>query len=139
MRSSGFLIRFIDIGLIVLFGFLWISDIDTYSRIDMPGSQPSQPQSETSEISYLRVQIEPGGIFTVISQETSGALCRDVGLQALESCLVDARDNLQSEGRRTVVLVEPSESSIVQHTVDVLDVCDRHGISKNINARELEL
>ena len=35
MATRGFLIRFIDIGLIVLFGFLMISDIDMLSRVDL--------------------------------------------------------------------------------------------------------
>ena len=39
MATRGFLIRFIDIGLIVLFGFLMISDIDTMSRVDLAGAR----------------------------------------------------------------------------------------------------
>ena len=38
MASRGFLIRFIDIGLIVLFGFLMISEIDASSRVDLAGA-----------------------------------------------------------------------------------------------------
>ena len=35
MASRGFLIRFIDIGLIVLFGFLMISEIENATRVEL--------------------------------------------------------------------------------------------------------
>ena len=139
MQRSSFLIRFIDIGLIILFGFITISDIDTYSRIDMPGSDQSNTSDDPQEMTLVTVEIAPGGRFTVVERASETLPCQDVDRDGLEECLVNVRDRLRQEGQQAVVLVEPDERSIVQHTVDVLDICDRHGILKNINASELKL
>ena len=139
MQRSSFLIRFIDIGLIILFGFITISDIDTYSRIDMPGSDQSTTSDDPKQMTLVTVEIAPGGVFTVVERASETVPCQDVDRDGLEECLVNVRDRLQQAGEQAVVLVEPDERSIVQHTVDVLDICDRHGILKNINASELKL
>ncbi len=139
MQRSSFLIRFIDIGLIILFGFITISDIDTYSRIDMPGSDQSSTSDDPQQMTLVTVEIAPGGVFTVVERASETVSCQDVDRDGLEECLVNVRDRLQQAGEQAVVLVEPDERSIVQHTVDVLDICDRHGILKNINASELKL
>lgn len=139
MQRSSFLIRFIDIGLIILFGFITISDIDTYSRIDMPGSDQSSTSDDPQQMTLVTVEIAPGGVFTVVERASETVSCQDVDRDELETCLVNVRDRLQQAGEQAVVLVEPDERSIVQHTVDVLDICDRHGILKNINASELKL
>lgn len=140
MRSnSGFLIRFIDIGLIVLFGFLIISDIDSFTYIDMPGSSQNQTAEDPQKMSMVTVRISNDNTFTVVARESQRVPCRGVDREALEDCLVEVDRSLKRQGRRAVVLVEPSEASIVQRTVDVLDICDRHGILKNINVSELKL
>lgn len=138
-RRSGFLIRFIDIGLIVLFGFLIISDIDSFSQIDMPGSDQDRTDEDPQEMTFVTVEVTAEGTFTVIDRASGDVPCQDVDREALETCLVEVDAQQRQEGRRAVVLVEPAEASIVQHTVDVLDICDRHGILKNINANELKL
>lgn len=138
-QRSGFLIRFIDIGLIVLFGFLAISDIESFSRIDMPGSSQDQTTEDPQEMTMLTVEIAPNGRFTVIERESERVPCRGVDLNTFESCLTEVVQRHRQNNRQAVVLIQPDDASIVQHTVDVLDICDRHGIPKNINKSELKL
>lgn len=138
-RRSGFLIRFIDIGLIVLFGFLIISDIDAFSQINMPGSDQDRTAEDPQQMTFVTVEVAPEGAFTVVDRASGDVPCQGVDREALEECLVAVDRQQREAGRRAVVLVEPAEASIVQHTVDVLDICDRHGILKNINASELKL
>ena len=42
MTSRGFLIRFIDIGLILLFGFVMISDIESLSQVELSPESSAQ-------------------------------------------------------------------------------------------------
>ena len=90
-------------------------------------------------MTFVTVQISADNLFTVVARESGRVPCQNVGPEALEECLVEVDRNLKREGRRAVILVQPSEASIVQRTVDVLDICDRHGILKNINVSELKL
>ena len=139
MKRPGFLLRFIDIGLIILFGFLVISDIDVFSHIDMPSDDEDEVTEEQLEMAFISVEIFFGEEFTASDIETEQVLCERVSLAGLEECLVDMRAQYEEQGMQPVVLIEPEDDSIVQSTIDVLDVCDRHGIARNINVSELEL
>ena len=139
MASRGFLIRFIDIGLIVLFGFLMISDIDASSRVDLAGAAPESEVLETppeeEERAFIIVEITADGRFVVYEPAASG--------DTSDATVVDSSDELavalaarsaihETSGSETVVLIEPSPSSLVQRTVDVMDVCDRIGLPKSL-------
>lgn len=139
MQNTGFLVRFIDIGLIILFGFIWVSDISTFSHIDMSGDDKKQKSEQTEKIDILKVQVGKRGVYSVINQKTGEVECGEVEQSGLERCLDRANEQSTQRGRRAVVLIEPSEESAVQHTVNVLDICQRLGIPKNINKRPLQL
>lgn len=77
MATRGFLIRFIDIGLIVLFGFLMISDIEASSRVELAGSEEAAEEAPEPEEdrAFVVVEITPGGTFVVgerVSTATAG-------------------------------------------------------------------
>jgi biopolymer transport protein ExbD len=140
LSSSGFLIRFIDIGLILLLGFLWISDISSFTHIEMPNKPPEQSEaSQQQSLTFVRVDVAKAGQFVVRQVEPAEEICAPDGRAALEDCLRATKDRLEGNDRRPIVLIEPSDESAVQHTVDVMDVCDRLGIAKNINKSELQL
>ena len=134
MASRGLLIRFIDIGLIALFGFLMISDIENSSRVELDSpAQPTTEQDEPSEQIYLAVHISGEGRFSVVHVETDSVLAseitsREVLLEALRGHSQDAR----SSGRALTLLIRPDGRSPVQRTVDVMDVCDRLGLSRSL-------
>ena len=167
MASRGFLIRFIDIGLIVLFGFLMISDIEATSRVELAGGgdETEVPEAEpVEERAYLVVEIGPEGGFRVTDMGVAGvpgpesedepdAATESAGspeggedagagdaLTAVMVSDVDALSNVLSAGRadhraaglQTVVLIQPHPSSVVQHTVDVMDACDRLSLPKSL-------
>jgi len=139
MNDAGFLIRFIDIGLIILFGFIWVSDITTFTHIDMSGDEQEQQTQKNERLAILEVQVKRGGLFAVTNQESGAIECENVRRDELQSCLSRADQELAQRNKRAVVLINPSEASAVQHTVDVLDVCQRLGIPKNINKDPLQL
>ncbi|MDX1494600.1 MAG: hypothetical protein R3253_11100, partial [Longimicrobiales bacterium] len=61
MATRGFLIRFIDIGLIVLFGFLMISDIEASSRVELAGSGDAAEEEVEPEEAPALVVVEIAG------------------------------------------------------------------------------
>lgn len=140
LDNSGFLIRFIDIGLILLLGFIGISDISSFSRIEMPNRKPKQEKTQQQQSrAFIRVEVLKRGNFAVRQMDPEKELCTPDDRKALERCLRSTQNRLQKGDRQMIVLIEPTEASAVQHTVDVMDICDRLGVPKSINKSELQL
>ena len=132
MANRGFLIRFIDIGLIVLFGFVMISDIDNASQVALGTPADSTPERDRDSVVVVTVTIEADGAFALGGPVVGDRGLRVTQVAALESTLRALRPEGGTPGRQLVVLIRPSEASVVQRTVDVMDVCDRLGIAKSL-------
>lgn len=135
MASRGFLIRFIDIGLIVLFGFLMISDIDTTSRVELgsPTEMLDEVADDTVAREYLNVLVSPTGLFTVLDPEADSALSAELESPLdLYRVLQTRRDQALAAERTVAVMIAPDGRSPVQRTVDVMDVCDALGVPKSL-------
>ena len=155
MATRGFLIRFIDIGLIVLFGFLMISDIDALARVELADStaplETTEPE-EAEDRAPVFVDIRADGRFVVTEPppplpadpvEPADSLAEDApvavapllvgNLAGLERALREAADRHSAEGRETVVVIRPEPASTVQSTVDVMDTADRLALPKSLS------
>ena len=135
MASRGFLIRFIDIGLIVLFGFLMISDIEASSRVELAvaADEAEVEREEEAERAFLVVEITAEGLFSVTDARTGDPAGDRLGsTEALANELRTLSGVHREEGLETVVLIQPHTSSLVQFTVDVMDVCDRLSLAKSL-------
>jgi biopolymer transport protein ExbD len=134
VASRGFLIRFIDIGLIVLFGFLMISDIEMSSRVDLAGAGqlPTEEPEPVDDRAFLVVEIGADGQYRVTDSYAPDVETIVETSEALSGTLRRGRDAHRAEGLQTVVLIQPDPDSFVQFTVDVMDVCDRLGLAKSL-------
>jgi biopolymer transport protein ExbD len=142
MRSRGILIRFIDIGLIVLFGFILISDIENLSQVELSRA-PDTPEvhEDEAERVFVTVAIAADGSFALADPGTGQVLAAGVDrIDVLTELLRRIKVDNASAERDLIVLISPHSESIVQRTVDVMDVCDRLGVGKSlqveIGARE---
>jgi len=134
MASRGFLIRFIDIGLIVLFGFLMISDIDSSSRVELGDTRSEQEESpeEVREQAFVLVEIAADGMYLVSDPRVEGDEVTAEDSAALAQELLRRRGAHRDLDVETVVLIQPDPSSLVQSTVDAMDVCDRLSLTKSL-------
>ena len=136
MARRGFLIRFIDIGLIVLFGFLMISDIEASSRVELAGAPAEVEEAaeeEEDDRAYIVVEITESSYFRVSDLAAVDRPPVSIGdvdglTQALEA-LSRVHDEQELE---TVVLIQPHPESVVQATVDAMDACDRLELAKSL-------
>lgn len=131
MKKSSFLIRFIDIGLILLFGFVIISDITVRSQIVLPGHDPSI--SEDTQSLLLFLEIMESNQFKVTEIETQLMYDEINGLSELEELLTAIRLEKLAENVEVAAVVHPQDEATMQQLIDVLDICDRIGITRNIN------
>ena len=135
MVSRGFLIRFIDIGLIVMFGFIQISDIESVAQVELQAASTAENGARPvgRPTSVVVVTVSPEGRFAVSDAGTGAMLADALPTTALlTAALRIARDDRAAAGREMVVLIRPHEASVVQRTVDVMDACDRLALRKSL-------
>lgn len=136
MATRSFLIRFIDIGLIVLFGFLMISDIEASSRVELAsasGDDEEVVEEEPEERALVFVTVMPDGGFALSEPDTLAPAPGVVrGTEALAGALTARRARHETAGTETVVVIQPDPDSPVQFTVDVMDTADRLSLTKSL-------
>ena len=124
--NSRLMIRLIDVALIILLGFIAISRLKSeYVELPSAGKSatPSRPPHEASLHVY-------GNVFK-LEDQGRGWNCSN--LDDLEARLVNHNRRYVSQGVKLIVTIEPHKSSIMQRLVDVLDICQRNNIEKNLN------
>lgn len=138
MKNSSFLIRFIDIGLILLFGFIIISDITVRSQIELPGSDPGEPPENRQPL-VITIEVESATNFRVSEVESEILIGVFDSIDDLEDGLYQYRNNVRSRGISPLALLELSTEAQMQTFINVLDLCDKLGIPKNVNEETLRL
>ena len=136
MNKGGLLIRLIDVAMIILFGFIAISDIKVRAQIKLPSEQKNEEERrDDTEPALIFVRI---GLDNRVELSDAGDIRETLLISQLESRLVELVGVFNTRGVEMVALIEPHEDSIMQHTIDVLDICERHNIAKNINYESLQ-
>ncbi len=127
MTQGGIIIRLIDIALIILFGFIAISDVNVKAQIKLP--TPIKQKAKESRNLFLIVEVKNEGVFELVEDKERYRL---ETLEELELKLVELRNKYSDEKFSLYVLIKPEEESIVQLTVSVMDLCTRLELPKNI-------
>ena len=134
MQRKGYLIRFIDIGLIILFGFLMISDLTIISQIELPGKSDEQQETPPENRILLGLTINSEGGFSIKNMDDEKVLYTDImAFEELEFILTTLSGQHKQDGNTLSIYIEPMAEAPMQSLVDVLDVCERLNLSKNIN------
>lgn len=127
MRASGFILRFVDVVLILLFGFISISNLQD-TEVSLPESSETAPVAmDTEEVVFIGVL--PDGKY-LIENET-----------ILVSSIEDIRQHLISARRDfgdvpLKVRIRSSKDSAARDAFAVAALCDELGLAK---ALEVEL
>ena len=131
--SGGMIVRLVDLVLILLFGFIGISDIQIKRQIKVPPLKTTQdPQSrERYDNVFLIIEIFKDGKFALKIDEQTVATPAD--LQTLRANLRALVQRFRVENKRALVVINPMPEATMQQTIDVFDVCDQEGLNKSIN------
>ena len=135
MQRRGLIIRFIDIGLLILFGFLMISDLKGTSQLSFNEGDAQDFFSTLQEDSILLgVEIENDGRLSIRDISESRTLHQNIlSIEELEFLIGTMKNQYAEEGKELSILIEPAPDAQIQYVVHVLDVCDRLGLNKNLN------
>ena len=139
MKKRGLLLRFIDVGLILLIAFIAISEIEIVSEIPMPGTNDEAEVQEDRAQTLVVVQVKEDSSYQLGLADTRDDLRVVADVISLEQQLLALRDDERASGNDIVVVIEADNLSQIQWTVDVLDLCDQYNIPKNINSGSLRL
>lgn len=131
--TGGMIVRLIDVVLIILFGFIAISDIQMKRQIRLPGPLKEDKQEQQKDIVFIFVNVDAGGQFTVKLEERSILNTRN--LNQLRVNLVNTVLTTRIEGKNPVIIIDPDPDATMQRTIDVFDICEETGLPKSINIR----
>ena len=126
MNQNRLMIRLIDVALIILLGFIAISRLKT-EYIDLPGpgdAEPPRMRVHTADLHVYRSRY-------VLVDGRRKKQVRD--LESLEQVLQKTKTTYRQKGAKLVMNIQPHRSSIMQDLIDVLDICQRNRIEKNLN------
>jgi biopolymer transport protein ExbD len=124
--NSRLMIRLIDVALIILLGFIAISRLKT-EFVDLPSTGDSKPQVQIPHEAFLYLSVN---LFSFVD---SGRKWNCHTLSELENFLIRQNNVYLQRGVKLVVTIEPHKSCIMQSLVDVLDICQRNKIEKNLD------
>jgi biopolymer transport protein ExbD len=130
---GGMIIRLIDVVLIILFGFLAISDIQMRRQIRMPGPSDEQKLLEEKKDVYIFVKIDNQGQFAIEMDQTE--LFASSDLSKLRERLVNIADDTYGQGLNPIVIIDPALDASVQSVISVFDICEEEQLPKSINVQ----
>ncbi|MDI6401630.1 biopolymer transporter ExbD [Balneolaceae bacterium ANBcel3] len=126
MKQSRFLLRFVDVVLILLFGFIVISDIDEDSDIVLPSS------TETA-------LFQPGAeVVLFIGIGTNGEFFderHNIMLESEENLKRYIRQHKNRYGDLAKVRIRANYDTLAQYAIRAAEICDEIGIKKAIDVR----
>ncbi|MCI0697237.1 biopolymer transporter ExbD [candidate division KSB1 bacterium] len=120
------MLRLIDVALNILMAFIAVSRLKT-DHIEMPsGADLNQPVQHVREMT-VRVLRDA---FEIEEKERTISLTT---LPELEVALANFQIESQQRGEMLAVNITMQRTTMIQKLVDVLDVCERHKIQKNLD------
>lgn len=126
MKKGGFLIRFVDVVLILLFGFIVISDIDEDSQIILPESTETElSDPELSDVIYIGITSD-GSYFDER---------QNIEFSSLNSLRNYIQQHKNRFGEDAKVRIRANFDSKASHTIEVASICDEVGVKKSIDVR----
>lgn len=126
MRKGGFLLRFVDVVLILLFGFIVISDIDEDSQIVLPEStETEQADPELFDVIYIGITSE--GVYFDERENISFASADDL------RNYIQRHKNRYGEDAK--VRIRANYDTQASHTIEVARICDELGVKKSIDVK----
>jgi len=127
------IVRLVDLVMILLFGFIGISDIQIKRQIKVPSLKSTQnPQNrERQDNVFLVIEIFKTGKYVLKMDEKAIAASPD--LESLRNELRLLVRQFRVANKRALVVINPMPDATMQQTIDVFDVCEQEHLNKSIN------
>ncbi len=125
------LMLFIDLGFILLVGFLILTDTTAKENVPLPSSEDEETQRAPDEQRAIyEVFFNANLQFVVVAVREQEEVCAPVGPEALLSCLAP----LVARSESSVIVLAPQELATTQQLVSLLDICIRNNWRCTVNS-----
>ena len=126
MQKSGFVVRFVDVVLILLFGFISISSVRA-TEIELPTStETPAPPPDTEEVLFVGIRAD--GTYLVDDERSE--------VRGGRNLMRFIASELESLGDRPVnVRIRASYNTPMGFLVDAARVCDELGVPKTLEVQ----
>jgi len=127
MRNGRYLVRFVDVVLILLFGFISISQVQKRSVVSPPKSSETA-KTPADEVTDVFVSITNTGSYLVDNEtralETMDALTQFVELK-----------KQQYGADRMKIRIRSDDTAPIQYAIALAEICDNAGVEKALDVR----
>ncbi len=127
MKNGSFLVRFVDVVLILLFGFMSISQVQKKSRVAPPKSSETQ-KSLADDIVNVFISITNQGLFLVEGESKTLRTPEE-----LRAYIAEAKA-YYGEGRFKI-RIRSNDTAPIQYAMGVAQICDDLGVPKALDVR----
>ena len=117
---------FIDLGFILLVGFLFLTTTTPDVEIPLPDGQRTE---QVSASSVYEVQFNKNMNFVVGHISNNTVMCADSGIDQLTGCI----NRINTFDNEAAFLLAPQGETTVQQLVSVLDVCSRESYKCSVD------
>ena len=124
-KDRSDLLLFIDLGFILLVGFLMLTETTPEAEVPLP----NESQEESDPVPLYEVQFDDRMHFLVLRLPRSEAACVPETLAHLAGCL----EQVYRQNARTIFVLSPQGEATVQQLVSMLDLCSRRGWQCTVN------
>ncbi|MBN2012381.1 biopolymer transporter ExbD [candidate division KSB1 bacterium] len=127
MQKGGIIVRLIDVVLILLFGFISISEISRHSQIELPTSEAT-PLTNPSNGETLIIGINRDGNF-LVDNETQTLTSHDELVGYIDKQLA----GLEDSEKRPRVQIRANWDTPIKYTIALANLCDQRQLLKGID------
>ena len=131
MTNNRLMIRLIDVALIILLGFIAISRMKT-EYIDLPAAGKAEAPKSKTHVAEIHVYKNR---YVLVDGKRKRSY---KSLRSLESALIRTKTRYSRRGSQLVMNVEPHRASLMQSLINVLDICQRNHIEKNLDYDKIQ-
>ena len=127
MTGGGIIVRLIDVVLILLFGFISISEISRKSKIELPKSTQTPPSHLDME-SILIIGITEDGSYLVDNESRKLS-----DFEELKTYIIENNQKAIINNAKTRVRIRSNYNAPIRYTVMLARFCDELNIVKGID------
>jgi biopolymer transport protein ExbD len=129
MASGGTIIRYIDICLNLLFGFICFSELSLHDKIDLPTTVELKPSAPDPEM-VVFVGVQTNGVYAL-----EGEKIRTADAKVLEQYLVNKKSELAQNRYKMRVRVRANYDTPTRFVMRAVDICDKIEVARSVDVR----
>jgi biopolymer transport protein ExbD len=129
MASGSMIIRYIDICLNLLFGFVCFSELSLHDKIDLPTTVELKPTAPDPEL-VVFVGVQTNGVYAL-----EGEKIRTADANVLEQYLLSKKSEFAQKRYKMRVRVRANYDTPTRFVMRAVDICDKIEVARSVDVR----